>query len=342
MVAAGAGEHYFGKKPLGVGIIGCGAIFDTHAEAVAASESARLVSVADINNGRVKRAADTYKCAYFNDYRKMLDDDKVDVIHLCTPHYLHVPMAIEILDSDKHVIIEKPVGISCAQVKELEKAAGKSKCLASVIFQNRYNESSIKAKELVENNTLGRLKGIKGIVTWHRSSDYYVKSGWRGRFDTEGGGVSINQAIHTLDLMQWFGGSIKSIMGHAGTYLLDEVIEVEDTANALIRFDNGAIGIFFATNCYTSNSPVEIELDFEKGKLMLYNNKLILDNGQGREILVDNTAENVKYKDYWGCSHKRQIEEFYCTVLNGGRGNYISVGEGKISLKMVEAIIKAK
>jgi hypothetical protein len=174
-------------------------------------------------------------------------------------------------------------------------------------------------------------------VTWHRDKEYYVNSSWRGRFETEGGGVLINQAIHTLDLMQWFGGKVDSIKGHVDTSVLEDIIEVEDTANATIYYENGAIGIFYATNTFTTNSPVEIQMDFEKGSLRLCGGKLVLSQNKSETLVVDDSKKNIKYKSYWGYSHEKQINEFYKAVLNKAYSGYVSIKEGNKAIKMIFA-----
>ena len=157
----------------------------------------------------------------------------------------------------------------------MAQAAKENKRQITINFQNRFNPTSIKAKEIIDSGEMGKIRGVKGLVTWFRDADYYVESGWRGSFQTEGGGVLINQSIHTLDLMRWLVGEVEFIEGHVSTRALKDVIEVEDTAEATLYFKNGARGIFYATNCYTDNSPVEIEIHFDKGTLRIYDDELI-------------------------------------------------------------------
>ena len=109
---------------------------------------------------------------------------------------------------------------------EAAEACGKH---LAVCFQNRFNPTSVKAKEVIDSGMLGKIKGIKGIVTWYRNETYYTENGWRGDRDKAGGGVLINQALHTLDLMQWFGGEW-TYKSHADAGCFGGMIEVEDTA----------------------------------------------------------------------------------------------------------------
>jgi len=328
-------------KKLGVAIIGCGNIHKVHADAVSESELGYLVCMADINKERVQASAQNYGCQWYLDYRQVLENDLVDVVHICTPHYLHAQMAMEAVRAGKHVLVEKPVAMNMGEVRQMVQEREKYNRHIGVCFQNRFNSASLKAKELIDSGALGPVIGVKGLVTWHRDRQYYAQGDWRGRFATEGGGVLINQSIHTLDLMQWLAGSVKAVKGNVSTRLLGDVIEVEDTADATLFFENGATGVFFATNCYTTDSPVEIEVHCEKARLRLINGKLYVEQQGESDCIVDKDITNVNYKSYWGKGHADLIEAFYHGVLNDDPGSVISVEEAAESLKIIDGIYKS-
>ena len=322
-------------------IIGCGAIYRNHADALKSSGIAHLAAVVDINEERAKVAASQYGCSYYTDYREMLKDSSIQVVHICTPHYLHASMSIEAMKAGKHVFTEKPMALDEAQAEEMiEKSKLYGKHLG-VCFQNRCNNTSIKAKEMLSKGSLGKVLGAKGFVTWHRDEPYYTESGWRGSFKTEGGGVLINQAIHTIDLMQWLVGGVNEIKANVDTRLLDKVIEVEDTADATMYFNNGAVGLFYATNCYTTNSPVEVEIHCEKGRLSLVENDLYLIEGSTRTLLVTDKSEDPTYKSYWGVSHKTLIDKFYKSVATPGLCEYVTAEDGIETMKIINGIYKS-
>lgn len=328
-------------EKVGAAVIGCGAIYGVHADALQESEYAKLLYVVDIREERAKKAADRYSCQWETDYRKILDNKDIQVIHVCTPHHLHAEMAIEGLKAGKHVLVEKPVTINVEQAKLMLKASKKYKGFLGVCFQNRYNPTSVVAKQILDSGELGKILGIKGIVTWSRDKEYYLSSGWRGSFNTEGGGVLINQSIHTLDLMQWFGGDVESIRGSVSTKYLGDAIEVEDTADAVINFKNGARGIFYATNCYTTNSPVELEIHCEKGTLTIRDGELIKSSDGVKQKIVDENNRSSPYKSYWGRSHATLIRHFYEAIRNSDPKGVISVEEGMKSLKIIDGIYKS-
>ena len=325
---------------LGAAIIGCGSIYKVHADAIVGSADARLVAVADIEEQKAKAAASQYACAFYTDYKEMLGSEKIDVVHICTPHYLHAPMAIEALKNGKHVLVEKPMAINEEQAQRMAAEAEKSGRYLGVAFQNRYNNTSLNAKAILDEGTLGPIKGIKGFVTWYREASYYTQSSWRGKFKTEGGGVLINQAIHTLDLMQWLAGDIKAIKGHVDTRVLEHVIEVEDTADATIYFKNGAVGLFYATNCFTTNAAIEIEVHCEKGILKINDDELVLVRDGAKERIASDQGDSP-YKTYWGNSHNKLIGQFYRCILEENETDYITGEEGITALKMIKGIYQS-
>ncbi|WP_379127222.1 Gfo/Idh/MocA family protein [Paenibacillus sp. sgz500958] len=321
----------------GVAIIGCGAIFPLHAQAVSEIEGARLLEVVDLDAAKAEHWADEYGCSWSSDYRTLLNRTDIHLVHLCTPHYLHADMAADFLQAGKHVLTEKPIASEMGAAERMIDAAQQSACQLGVVFQNRYNDPSQHIKQIIASGELGQLICMKGIVTWHRDEAYYRQSSWRGRWDTEGGGVLINQTIHTLDLLQWFGGEIASVQGSVSNDSLADVIEVEDSAHAAIFFNNGVRGLFYATNAYLANSPVELELVFEHGTLTQRRDCLYLWK-DGREIMLCEPIEGTgKGKSYWGTSHSRLIQDFYAHIMDG-RKFWIDGSEGLKALKLVKEI----
>ena len=323
---------------LSIAIIGCGNIYQIHADAIRDHDQAYLLAVVDNQKERVETAAAEYNCTSYQDYQEMLKEPEIDVVHICTPHHLHYSMAIDCLEAGKHVLVEKPMAKDVDGAKKMIDKAQKTEKKMGVVFQNRYNKTSIKAREMIDDGEIGSIKGIKGIVTWHRNQEYYNQDAWRGRWETEGGGVLINQSIHTLDLLQWLGGNIKAIKGHVDTRILEDAIEVEDTAEATLYFDSGAKGLFYATNCFSTNSPVEIVIHGERGLLKITNNNLILQRNGEKQQLGQN--HKSQYKTYWGKGHKSLINDFYDNIINDTH-NYIKGKEGIKSLELIKGIYQS-
>ncbi|MDD4797590.1 MAG: Gfo/Idh/MocA family oxidoreductase [Eubacteriales bacterium] len=292
------------------GIIGCGNIYGMHRDVLKTLPQVRVTAVADTKPERAQAAAQECGCAAYTDYRQLLKRDDVDAVHICTPHYLHAQMAVDALNAGKYVLCEKPMAVTvddAGRMLAADDAAGGNRLC--IVFQNRYNDSSQALKSMVQEQPYGPLKALRGMVTWKRTAEYYSDD-WHGTRAYEGGGVMINQAIHTLDLVQWLGGGAVSI---AGAVTTDRIggIQVEDTAHAFIRMQNGVTAVFYATNAYETDAPVEVEAMFERATVLLRADSLYLWQQDRLVPLVDGNAAAAEHKDYWGKGHRRQIVDFY-------------------------------
>lgn len=284
-------------------IIGCGAISGVHIEAVKNCKNAELYGICDIDESK-KEKADKLNVRFFADFDDVLCDKEVNAVHICTPHYLHFEMIKKALERGKKVVCEKPCVITKAEFDELKTLGGIEK--VSFVMQNRLNKSIEELKKLIENDALGNIVGISGILTWHRTKEYYGQADWRGKWATEGGGVLINQAIHTLDLMTYFAGEVDSVEANMANLSLSDAIEVEDTCTAYLKFKSGISGVFFATNANAENDDFEITVYFEKGTAKCAMGKLFV---SGKEICANEKA--VIGKNYWGKMHEKLIADFY-------------------------------
>lgn len=296
-------------KKIRTALIGCGGISQVHLQALSKMDNVELVSVADVKEERAKARAGQYGCAYTTDWQEYVSRDDIDVVHICTPHYLHAPMAIALLDSGKRVLTEKPMA---SEVADAEEMIRHSDGRLAVVFQNRYNEASQFIRQSIADGRYGKLLSMRAAVNWHRTPEYYTSSGWRGFFKTEGGGVLINQAIHTLDLMLFFAGKPASVRGHVSTDLLYDTIEVEDTASGLIKFESGLLANFYCTNTFGTDRPVEIELVFERATLKTDAETLHVSQNGGTELICTSAASGAKA--YWGTTHEVLLRDFYKAV----------------------------
>lgn len=327
-------------KKLSVAIIGCGNIFKNHAESINNSPYAELKAVVDVDKEKAMNYSKEYKCDMYIDYEDMLKREDIDVVHICTPHYLHCEMAIKSMQKGKNVFTEKPMGLNIEQHKiMIEKSKEYNKSLG-VCFQNRFNNTSTEIKKIIDKKELGNILSIKSIITWFRNEKYYSSADWRGKFETEGGGLLINQAIHTLDLMLWFGGTLKSVRGNVSNRLLQDCIEVEDTADATLMFENEAIGIFYGTNCNRTDSPVELEISFERGILRLIDNELYIYDGKGKKLICSDNHDNLSTHAYWGNSHDKIINNFYKNILDGTH-DFVSGEDSIRSIQLIDSIYKS-
>ena len=290
-----------------VGIVGCGGIAQVHATVLSGLEETALVACADIRPERAQIMAEKYQCHAYFSLEDMLDGEQLDAVHICTPHYLHVPMALQIAKKGAAVFMEKPPLITREQWPQLEQAAAMTNL--GICFQNRFNPNVQEARRLIASGQYGVVKGARAMVTWHRTAPYYLDSGWRGTWETEGGGALINQTIHTLDLLIYLLGKADFVEARMSNHHLKGVIEVEDTVEAYLSLQ-GKPALFYATTAYVQDEPVLLEIALEKATLRLESDVL--------EIRTRNGAEQKRFvlpkglgKDYWGTGHQACIEEFY-------------------------------
>lgn len=300
-------------------IVGCGGIARVHARALEALDGVELCAFVDCRTERAAEFAACYgggRAKTYGDLEGMLAAERPDVVHICTPHYLHVPMALKVLESGGAVFMEKPPAISGQQFAELKRAAG-NKERVGICFQNRYNAAVRKVDELLEGGTLGEVKGGRAFVTWCREAEYYQGSDWRGRQETEGGGALINQAIHTLDLLLRWLGEPDRVEASMSNHHLQGVIEVEDMAEAFLQFPGGRRACFYATTAYVSDAPILIELACEKGSIRLEEEKVTVRFRQGDEAVYTYQRGQAEGKAYWGSGHAACICDFYQCLERG-------------------------
>ncbi len=322
-------------------IIGLGAISVTHISAIQNNDFTTLCAVCDIKQEKVDAAlsrADMQGVKGYTDYKEMINAEKPDVVHICTPHYLHRDMAVYALEAGCHVFLEKPAAMNAAQAMEIVEASEKFGKKVCVSFQNRVIPTNAAAKEIVDSGKYGKLCGIRAEMTWSRGGAYYTESGWRGTWEKEGGGVLMNQSIHTLDLMYYLCGKVKNMEGSVAIRRNKGVIEVEDTAEATIWFENGVEGIFYATNCNFKDSSVQIELFFENATFFLYRDALYLVTDGGLERIVDNHDYiGTEGKACWGIGHAMMMSRFY-NALCGADEWYCDISDAVPVLEMIDKI----
>ncbi|AQQ54626.1 Gfo/Idh/MocA family protein [Planococcus lenghuensis] len=319
---------------LKIGVIGLGDISTIHIQAIENNPHAMLTAVCDID----EKAAEAFTgVAFYTDFNEMLEKEALDCVHICLPHHLHYPVTKACVEKGIHVFQEKPLALDAnegAALVELEERYENVKIC--ICLQNRFNETVEELLKITASGEYGKVTGIKGLVTWFRPKEYYDVKPWRGKMDLSGGGVMINQSLHTVDLMQLIGGKMTAIKGSVDQ-LLDYGIEVEDTAVASFRFESGATGLFFATNANAVNSSVELQVLFENGKFTIKDSILtkLNDQGEKEKIIEDEKLPGSKF--YYGASHMKLINQFYQCILND-TDDYIHAYDALQSMEVIDAI----
>jgi UDP-N-acetyl-2-amino-2-deoxyglucuronate dehydrogenase len=228
---------------INVGVVGVGAIAPSHIEAyLAFPERCRVVALADIIPERCTRAVERFglQAATFDSHHELLQGSEVDLVSVCTPPATHAEIAIDVLRSGRNVVVEKPMAASLEECDAVLEAQRQSARLVSVIAQNRFRTEMMRLRRLLDSGLAGEVHHVQVDSLWWRGPNYY-DLWWRGTWEGEGGGPTLNHAVHHIDLLLWMMGApseVRALMGnvaHPGS-------EVEDLSVALLRFASGAIG----------------------------------------------------------------------------------------------------
>lgn len=258
-------------EPLRFGIVGCGVIGPTHAEAIKCLPQARLVAVADPASEHAQTLARRYGATPYTNLSEMLDKERLDVVNVCTPSGLHGAQAQQVMRSGRHVIVEKPMELSHAAIEEVLRVQRETGVKLAVISQHRFDPASRRVHDLVSSGALGRLVLGNAHVPWWRTQAYYDSGAWRGTWELDGG-VLMNQAIHTIDLLQWLLGPARSVYAYTDT--LTHRMEAEDVAVAVLRFSSGALGTIAATTSAYPGVLTRLEVCGDKGSAVIENDLL--------------------------------------------------------------------
>jgi UDP-N-acetyl-2-amino-2-deoxyglucuronate dehydrogenase len=253
-------------------LIGCGVIGPLHAEAISSLPDALLVAVADIIFERAQKLAEKYGATPYQDYREMLARERLDVVNICTPSGLHGEHACAVMRSGRHVIVEKPMEIRREALDEMLRVQQETGVKLAVISQHRFDPASHQVHDLVEEGAFGRLVLGNVQVPWWRSQQYYDSGAWRGTWALDGGGVLMNQSIHSIDLLRWLMGPVRSIYAYTDT--LAHRMETEDVAVAVLRFASGALGTIAVTTAAYPGVTTRVEIFGDKGSAVIENDSL--------------------------------------------------------------------
>jgi len=319
------------KKPR-IAIVGLGVIGRLHAELLSYGDY-EVVGLCDVIEERAEYVREQYaKCAkVYTDYLKMVDELKPSSVHICTPHYLHAEMIIEVLKRDINVLSEKPLCINEEELEKILSAEKSSRARLGVCLQNRFNPSTLYLKQYLCGK---EVISAHGSVVWKRDEAYYSTERWRGGRDTEGGGVLINQALHTLDLLQWLCTEPYAVVASKDNFSLKGIIEVEDTLSA--KFYGTHPFTLFATNSSGCDMPVRIDLRLSSGEdVTLMPNSVLI--GDKLISFKEEAKKTSTGKVCYGSGHGRLFDEFYSALERGVR----FLPDGKEASRVMRLIFAA-
>lgn len=329
---------------VGFGIIGCGFAGSVHAEVIMNTEQGKLLAAYDVDEEKAGEFAEKYDVEAYTDLKGFLARDDIHLVSICTPSSLHRDLGIQAAQAGKHLIIEKPLDTTPERCDAIIDVAHENRVKLTVIFQNRFKEAVQAVRSALEEGRFGKLVFGNALVKWYRSPEYYRKGGWKGTKKYDGGGAVINQSIHTIDLLQWMMGPVKEIQSKIRTLVHD--IEVEDTALAILEFENGALGLIEGTTSIYPGFDERLEIYGENGSACVEGNKIITWEFK-KEREKDKKIRLIGHGDKTGGArkatsislkyHQRQIEDMIDAVLHD-RKPLVDGEEGKKAVEIIHRI----
>ena len=338
------------EQKIGFGIIGLGSVAKTHAFALSKAEKSYLAGAYSSNKEKVEAFCEQYGGRPYTDLEAFLKDQELQVVDIATPSGLHKEVAIEALKAQKHVLVEKPLEISIERCEAIIAEAKRQGKLLGGIFQSRFYDAPRLIKNAIDEGRFGKLTMVEASVKWYRSQEYYDSGAWRGTWELDGGGAMMNQGIHAIDLLAWFGGEVSSIIGFTQT-AAHKRIEVEDNGVAILKFKNDALGVI---ECSTSIYPgftKRIEICGTDGSAILEDETLVAwsfkkERPEDEEIRKkysnanssEGGAANPSAINYVG--HMRQFDDFAKAVQTGTKP-FITGEEASKAVEIIKGIYES-
>jgi UDP-N-acetyl-2-amino-2-deoxyglucuronate dehydrogenase len=329
------------------GLVGCGKVGQLHADALRALPQSEFVAACDVSAERAR----AFGVAAYTDVAAMVREARVEAVCLCTPHPLHRAAAVEAMDGGAHVLVEKPLASSLADCDAMIAAAHRNGVQLGVVSQRRFFEPVLRMKAAIDAGKIGTpVLGTVVMLSW-RDEAYYRSDPWRGRWDTEGGGVLVNQAPHHLDILQWLMGPIEEITGYWAN-VNHPYIEVEDSVVANIRFQSGGLGSVVVSVSQKPGIYSKIHIHGSNGA------SVGAQTDTGATFVAGMTGVVAPpFNDIWtipgeeetvaaapvrstGYYHELQIGEFLDAILNG-RPPGVTGEDGRKVVAMIAAIYES-
>lgn len=333
------------SKIINFGIIGCGVISNWHAQAISETDGAKLYGVTDVYEPSRVAFAEKYKVKAFDSVDALLACDKIDAVCICTPSGLHAPLAVQAAKAGKHIVVEKPMAITNDEIAEILKACEENKVKMSVVSQMRFTPGVQTLKKIVDKNLVGKVVVADLSMKFYRSPEYYKSGGWRGTWKMDGGGALMNQGIHGIDVMQYIMGRVKSVSAITRTLARD--IEVEDTAVAILEFENGALGQIVGTTSISPGKERTLEISGTNGSVFMEGEFITEWNVEGMEqpeetkLPIGDITNSANDPTCFGIKgHCRQINDLVDAIQND-RAPKITQYDGARPVEIILAIYES-
>lgn len=329
------------------GIVGTGMAGPLHAGALRDIPEAEIVACCDIRQEEAAAFAAQYQIPHIHtDYKELLQRADIDAVCIVTPPHLHETMVLQAAAQGKHVICEKPISVTCDAADRMIDACDKAGVKLGVIFMYRFMDQAMQIKRALDENRLGRLLSVDCSGKCFRSDEYYASGAWRGTWRGEGGGSLISQTVHFIDLMLYLVGDAESISGRYMTTLHPD-IEVDDVANASIKFRNGALGTIISATAVRPGYPRHLEIHGEKGTIKLVEEQIVewkVDGMEEADYLTKaqpDSGDTTAKAGYVATEyHRRQLLDFIQAVRQN-RQPAVDGREGRRTLELIRALYQS-
>jgi predicted dehydrogenase len=261
---------------LGFGILGAGMISGLHADALKNSPKARLVAVCDVQRPRAEKLVRDFapEAKVYTRLDDLLGDPHVNVVNVVTPNSLHTDAVLATARAGKHVLCEKPPAMSLADTDRMIAACRQAKRKFGIFVQSRLRDPIQQMRLALQQGRFGRLLRADAVMKWYRTTEYYLADAWR-QDRRSGAGVTIQHAFHYIDLLQYLAGPVEWVQARM-TNLGHPKIQIEDTLDAQLRFQNGAIGSVAASTALWPGADVRVELFGERGAAVMQGTAMAL------------------------------------------------------------------
>jgi predicted dehydrogenase len=328
---------------IGVAVAGCGMIGGVHVTALKEIPETRAIGAWSRSTERGQQFAAQHQIRGYRSYEELLADPAVNAVIITLPSGYHAEYGIKAAQAGKHVIVEKPIDVTEAKARSLIEACRKAGRHLSVVFQNRYSPAAQKLRKVLDAGLLGPLVLGDAYIKWWRSAQYYASNAWRGTKAIDGGGALINQAIHTIDLLQWFMGGAKRVSGLVRTST--HAIESEDLGIATVEFLSGAAGVIEGTTAVQPGFKERLEIHGRKGSVTLEGGFVTSWKVEGcnETDYVDPQPVSVGGSASPAISHERHRAQLadIIAAIQAGEPSMVSGEEGLKALKIVLGIYES-
>ncbi|NLO04774.1 MAG: Gfo/Idh/MocA family oxidoreductase [candidate division WS1 bacterium] len=330
-------------EKIGFGVIGCGNISGTHRKAIESVEMAELVACCDVVEEKAKAWAEEAGIGsnYHRDLEEMLARDDIQAVSVCTPSGMHSEHAIMAAQAGKHILCEKPLDVTLKKIDDMIAAADRANVKMSGVFQRRTYESTKKVREVVRTGKLGKLVLGDCYQKYFRSHEYYASGDWRATWDLDGGGALMNQGVHGIDLILHLMGPVKSVSAICRRLVRN--LSVEDTAVAVLEYENGALGVLEGTTSVTPGSGCEVEISGDNGTVGLSGDTITKWQIKGEEAEGEEAGEEGTASDplaLGATGHSAHVLDL-CQSIIEDREPAIPGREARKAVELIKAIYKS-